>query len=252
MAKAQKQRANSVDPAEVEQFSRIADEWWNESGKFAPLHRMNPCRIEYIVDIVMNNRREKESKSYTSLKGISLLDIGCGGGLIAEPMARLGAKVTAIDASERNIEVAKLHAEKSSLKINYKNTTAEDMADNKTRFDVVLALEIIEHVNNPAEFIASCCKLLTPDGIIIMSTINRTMKAYGMAIIGAEYIMRWLPIGTHNYNKFIKPSEMARAIENTDTKVIDSKGMIFNPLNKKWSLSDNDLSVNYLMCGQKK
>jgi 2-polyprenyl-6-hydroxyphenyl methylase/3-demethylubiquinone-9 3-methyltransferase len=235
--------ASTVDNEEIERFSRIADEWWNEKGKFAPLHSMNPVRIEYIRNQIINN--------FGKIDSISLLDIGCGGGLISEPMARLGAKVTAIDASEKNIAIANLHAKKSGLDINYIHTTAEELATTGAKFDVVLSLEIIEHVSDINLFIKSACTLLKPNGIIIVSTLNRTAKSYAFAIIGAEYIMRMLPIGTHTWSKFLRPSELCRPLEENNIEVSQLTGMVMNPITWKWHLDSKDLSVNYLVTGKK-
>ncbi|MEK6746703.1 MAG: bifunctional 2-polyprenyl-6-hydroxyphenol methylase/3-demethylubiquinol 3-O-methyltransferase UbiG [Pseudomonadota bacterium] len=235
--------SSSVDAEEIERFSRIADEWWNVNGKFAPLHSMNPVRIEYI--------RDKIIKHFGAMDSLSLLDIGCGGGLIAEPMARLGAKVTAIDASQKNIAVASLHAEKMGLDIDYRCTTAEELAASGAVFDVVLSLEIVEHVSDIDLFIKSACKLLKTGGIIILSTLNRTVKSYGLAIIGAEYIMRLLPIGTHTWNKFLRPSELCNLLEQNQIEIDELMGMVMNPITWKWRLDSKDLAVNYLVVGKR-
>ncbi|MEQ1704653.1 MAG: bifunctional 2-polyprenyl-6-hydroxyphenol methylase/3-demethylubiquinol 3-O-methyltransferase UbiG [Rickettsiales bacterium] len=237
-------QGSSVDAEEIERFSRIAEEWWDTGGKFAPLHSMNPVRIEYIKDMII--------KHFVAMDSLSLLDIGCGGGLIAEPMARLGAKVTAIDASEKNIKVAGLHAEKMGLAIDYRCTTAEDLATSGASFDVVLSLEIVEHVADIDLFIKSACKLLKPDGIIILSTLNRTVKSYALAIVGAEYIMRMLPVGTHTWNKFLRPSELCRLLEQNQIEIDELMGMVMNPISWKWRLDSKDLAVNYLVVGKKK
>lgn len=234
---------STINPEEVEKFSRIADEWWDPKGKFAPLHRINPLRIEYIKQQVLLHQKP--------LAGLSLLDIGCGGGLIAEPMTTLGATVTAIDASEKNIAVAGLHAEKSGLAIDYQCMTAEALAAQGNTFDVVLALEIIEHVANVELFIQSVMQLIKPGGIAILSTMNRTAKAYALAIVGAEYVLRWLPTGTHDWHKFVKPSEMKHAIEANGGCVIHTTGMVMNPLTFEWRLKEQDLSVNYLLVAEK-
>ncbi len=234
---------STIDNEEIERFSRIADEWWNVKGKFAPLHSMNPVRIEYIRDTIL--------KHFGAINSLSLLDIGCGGGLIAEPMARLGAKVTAIDASEKNIAVASLHAEKMALDIDYRCTTAEDLAKTETRFDVILSLEIVEHVADINLFIKSACELLKPNGIIILSTLNRTTKSYALAIVGAEYIMRLLPVGTHTWNKFLRPSELCHTLEENQIEVTELMGIVMNPLSWKWRLDSKDLAVNYLVVGKK-
>jgi 2-polyprenyl-6-hydroxyphenyl methylase / 3-demethylubiquinone-9 3-methyltransferase len=235
--------SSSVDAEEVERFSRIAEQWWDERGKFAPLHSMNPVRIKYI--------KNTATRHFGAMDSLSLLDIGCGGGLISEPMVRLGAKVTAIDASDKNIKVARLHAEKMGLAIDYRCTTAEDLAENGEQFDVVLSLEIVEHVADTNLFIKSACKLLKPNGIIILSTLNRTAKSYALAIVGAEYIMRLLPVGTHTWNKFLRPSELCGLLEQNEIEIDELMGMVMNPISWKWKLDSKDLSVNYLVVGKK-
>lgn len=244
------QQPTSIDPDEVEQFSRIAEEWWDESGKFKPLHDINPTRIGYIKQHICEHFG-KDVDSIRPFSGLKLLDIGCGGGLICEPMTRLGADVSGVDASEKNIKTAALHAEQSGLEIDYRASTAESLVENKEQFDVVLALEIIEHVVDPDAFIASCSNLVKPDGVLIMSTINRTAKSYAMAIIGAEYILRLMPRGTHDWKKFVKPSEMRRAMESSGLEIVNTSGMVMNPLKWEWRISDTDIDVNYLMIGKK-
>lgn len=239
---------SSIDPDEVEQFSRIADEWWDESGKFKPLHDINPVRIGYIKAQLCHHFG-LNAASIRALEGLSLLDIGCGGGLICEPMARMGAAVTGADASERNIKTASLHAQQSALSIDYHATTAEALVEQGAQFDVVLALEIVEHVADVQAFIDSCCALVKPGGLLVMTTMNRTAKAYAMAIVGAEYILRWLPRGTHDWKKFVRPSEMAAGFERNGLRIADMTGMAFNPLSRTWSLKASDLDVNYLMVG---
>ena len=234
----------TINPEEVAKFSAIADEWWNPRGKFAPLHRINPIRIDYIQSQILTHQKP--------LEGIRLLDIGCGGGLIAEPMAQLGAHISAIDASEKNIAVAKLHAQQSDLDINYQCTTAEALAKEGNQFDVVLALEIIEHVADVELFVESVMQLVKPGGIAIFSTMNRTAKAYALAIIGAEYILRWLPRGTHDWQKFVTPSELRRPVEAHGGQVTHTTGMVMHPLTFEWSLKEHDLSVNYLLTSKKK
>jgi len=243
----------TIDNEEIAHFSRIADEWWSETGKFAPLHRMNPLRIEYIRDKILKHFQPPTPKPQTPLTGISLLDIGCGGGLISEPMARLGASVTAIDAGEKNINVAKLHAQKSWLDIDYRCESAEELSANNPQplFDVILALEIIEHVADLELFIKAATALLKPNGLIILSTLNRTPKSYALAIIGAEYILRWLPIGTHTWKKFLRPSELVNLLENNNLDIREIMGMIFNPITKKWKLDARDLAVNYIVVATK-
>ena len=233
-----KAKNTTIDTEEIARFSRIADEWWNESGKFAPLHRMNPLRIEYILG--------KITKHFGQVSGIDLLDIGCGGGLIDEPMARLGAKVTAIDAGEKNIAIAKLHAENSGLDIDYQCTSVEEMTG---EFDVILALEIVEHIADLDLFMSAAAKLLKPNGLLICSTLNRTAKSYALAIIGAEYVLRWLPIGTHTWKKLLKPHELCRVLENNNLEISELIGMAYNPLTKNWRLDAKDLDVNFVVVG---
>lgn len=246
--------ATTVDDAEIARFSAIADEWWDVRGKFAPLHKLNPVRIEYLRNQVIRHFYgvgTADGESATPFNNLSLVDIGCGGGLIAEPMARLGATVTAIDASETNINVAALHAQQSGLTINYQATTAEALAASGAQFDVVLALEIIEHVSDIDLFYDALAALVKPGGILILSTLNRTAKSYAMGIVGAEYILRWLPRGTHTWSKFIRPSEMARALGTRKFTVTDTSGLTFNPLNWTFRLEPKDLDVNYLMVAKK-
>lgn len=240
----------SIDPAEVAKFEAMAAEWWDEGGKFKPLHMMNPIRLDYIVTQIATEFA-RDRRGPRPLDGLRLLDIGCGGGLVAEPMARLGAAVTGADAAEANIAVARIHAEQQGLEIDYRATTAESLAADGTAFDVVLALEIVEHVADPAAFLATCAQLLKPGGLLIASTLNRTPQSFAAAIIGAEWIMRWLPRGTHEWRRFITPDELAGMAEQAGLVVIDRAGMVFNPLLWDWRLSDRDLSVNYTLSARK-
>jgi len=257
--------AGTADPEEVERFSRLAGQWWDPEGKFRPLHRINPLRIGYIRDWTARHfeaagggRRaagEKESSFLTPrpapLAALSLLDIGCGGGLVCEPMARLGAAVTGIDAAEKNIGVARTHAEQSGLSIDYRCMTAEALAETGAQFDVVLALEIVEHVADVTLFVEQCARLVKPGGLFFLSTINRTLRAYGLAIFGAEYILRWLPRGTHTFEKFLRPSEVHAHLRKAGLSVIDMQGMVFRPLRNEWTLTPEDVSVNYLLAARK-
>ena len=236
--------STTINKEEIQKFSKLADEWWDVNGKFKPLHMFNPIRIEYITDNIKKYYKIKSNKS-NSLEGLKILDIGCGGGLISEPMARLGAKVTGIDASEKNIEVAKLHSKKSNLQINYLSCSPENLND-LNEYDVILNLEIVEHVENVNLYINSCYKLLKNKGLMFTATLNRTLTSYIKAIIGAEYILRWLPIGTHDWNKFIKPEELEKTLSQQKFLTVDIKGMKFNPFSKKWKIS-SDLSVNYII-----
>ena len=238
----------TINKEEIQKFSNLSDEWWDVEGKFKPLHMFNPIRIEYIVEKIKQHfdNNDENNKNFHNL---NILDIGCGGGLISEPMARLGAKVTGIDASNKNIEVAKLHSKKSNLKIRYLNKSPEQL-DEIEKFDVILNLEIVEHVADVDLYIRSCFKLLKKGGIMFTATINRTLTSYVKAIIGAEYILRWLPIGTHDWNKFIKPEELEKKLVNQKFKTLDIKGLNFNPILSKWKKSEN-LSVNYIICSEK-
>lgn len=247
-------RASTINADEVAQFSAIAEEWWDERGKFAPLHRLNPARLGYIRQVIEAHFGKvcgPEGDSATPLKNLTLADIGCGGGLICEPMARLGAQVTGVDASERNIGVAGAHAEGSGLRIDYRATTAEALAEAGMQFDVVLALEIIEHVDEIDLFYDALTALVKPGGLLILSTMNRTAKAYAMAVIGAEYVLRWLPRGTHDWKKFIRPSEMASALSRRGLAVQPAMGLVFHPLKGSFSLDPTDLDVNYLLAATK-
>jgi 2-polyprenyl-6-hydroxyphenyl methylase/3-demethylubiquinone-9 3-methyltransferase len=242
--------ASTVDAEEIERFSRIASEWWNPEGKFKPLHRINPLRIGYIRDHACRHFN-KNTENPAPLEGLSLLDIGCGGGLMAEPMCRLGTSVTAIDASEKNIKVASTHAQQGGLSIDYRATTAEALLETGVRFDIVLALEIIEHVADVEAFLSAACGLLKPGGLLVCSTLNRTLKSYALAIVGAEYVLRWLPVGTHQWKKFLRPSEICRPMRQNGVETIDMQGMVMNPLNWQWRWDEKDLSVNYIVVGKK-
>ncbi len=235
--------STTINKEEIQKFSRLADEWWDVSGKFKPLHMFNPIRIEYITETIKKYYKLKSKVNF--LEGLKILDIGCGGGLISEPMSRLGAEVTGIDASKKNIEVAKLHSKKSSLEINYLNTSPEKL-DELEKYDIILNLEIVEHVENVNLYIKSCHKLLKKNGLMFTATLNRSLTSYIKAIVGAEYILRWLPIGTHDWNKFIKPEELEKILSEENFSTLNIKGLKFYPLIKKWKKS-NDLSVNYII-----
>lgn len=236
----------SVDPAEMAHFEKMAEDWWNPTGKFKPLHIMNGCRTRFIKeDICAHFSRDPDAAE--PLKGLHILDIGCGGGLLCEPMARLGATVTGIDALEKNVKTAKTHAEQSGLDIDYRFGAVETMIENKKmHFDVVLNMEVIEHVNDPAEFMKTCAHMVGPGGLLFCSTINRTAKAFTMAIFGAEYVMRWLPKGTHQYAKFLKPNELVRMLKDAGLAPDTPQGMVLNPLTNVWKISD-DTGVNYVI-----
>lgn len=240
----------TVDPAEVAKFEAMAAEWWDPTGKFKPLHMMNPVRLDYITNQIAAEFG-RDLNDVEPFKGLRLLDIGCGGGLLSEPMARLGATVIGADAAPRNIPVAQLHAEQMGLDIDYRNCTAESLADAGEQFDVVLNMEVVEHVADPLAYLTACQQLLKPGGLMVASTMNRNPKSYMVAIIGAEHIMRWLPKGTHEWSKFITPDELADLIATAGLNVVDRMGMVFNPLGWSWSLSARDLSVNYAMTSVK-
>jgi len=236
---------STIDTDEVARFSALADQWWDAEGDFAPLHKFNPVRLRFIRDQLCQHFR-RDPAAERPLEGLRLLDIGCGGGLIAEPMARLGARVTGADASTRNIEVAKIHARRSGLDINYRVTTAEDLVAEGARFDVILNLEVVEHVAAPDRFIAACAELLTPGGLMVLATLNRTAKAFALAIVGAEYVLGWLPRGTHDWRKFVRPEELRAMLEQAGLRVDEPVGLQYSPLNDRWSLT-SDCSVNYMM-----
>ena len=239
---------STINKEEIQKFSDIAEEWWDVKGKFKPLHLFNPIRIEYIIEKIKRHFKINNNQNDV-LKSLKILDIGCGGGLISEPMARLGGMVTGIDASKKNIKVADLHAKKNNLKIRYLNKSPENFEEYE-KFDVILNLEIVEHVEDLKLYIRSCNQLLKKNGIMFTATLNRTFVSYIKAIIGAEYILGWLPIGTHDWNKFIKPEELEKTLQNYNFKTLDITGLEFNPLLSKWKRSDN-LSVNYIICSLK-
>lgn len=237
---------SSIDPAEVERFSRIAAEWWDPHGKFAPLHRFNPVRLAFIRDQVLY-RFQRDPAAAAPFEGLRLLDIGCGGGLLSEPMARLGFAVTGVDASERNIGTASTHAAEQGLAIDYRASTAEALLEaGEPPFDVILNMEVIEHVADPGEYLRDCARLLKPGGLMIVATLNRTLKALALAKIGAEYVLRWLPRGTHDWSKFLKPDEIRDFLSGAPVVVDGPFGVVFNPLNGRWTESA-DADVNYMM-----
>jgi len=234
--------SSTINKLEIAKFSKIAAEWWSPNGKFKPLHKFNPIRIKYLKENIIEHFKLKQTNS--PLKGLNILDIGCGGGLLSEPITRLGAKVTAIDASKKNIQVAKFHAKKNNLKINYLCSSPEKLNLNK-KFDVVLNMEIVEHVEDLNFFIKKSSNLLKKNGLMFIATLNKTFKSYMFAIVGAEYVLRWLPIGTHDWEKFVKPDNLVSLAINSNLKLKKLSGMKFNPIIDKWSLS-NDKSVNYI------
>ena len=233
---------NSVNKKEIEKFSKMAAEWWDPSGKFKPLHKFNPIRIQYIKENIISNFKLKIKKK--PLDKINILDIGCGGGLLSEPMTRLGANITGIDASSKNINIAKHHAKKNNLKINYICSSPEKLKIKK-KFDVILNMEIVEHVDDINFFINSCSKLLKKNGLMFVATLNKTLKSYMFAIIGAEYVLRWLPIGTHDWEKFVKPEDLKNILHKNNLKLEKLDGMNFNIIKDEWSVS-SDTSINYI------
>ena len=233
----------TINKDEIQKFSKLAEEWWDVEGKFKPLHRFNPIRIEHILELCSNNFGF-DLKNNKPLKNLKILDIGCGGGLISEPMARLGAEVTGIDASSKNIEIAKIHSKKSNLNIKYLNCSPEKMSD-KNKFDIVLNLEVVEHVENLDLYLQSCSKLIKSGGLMFTATLNRTFTSYIKAIIGAEYILKWLPIGTHDWNKFLKPEDLINICKNNSLNLNNLIGVKFDILKNEWIVS-NDKSINYL------
>ncbi|MCA8881497.1 MAG: bifunctional 2-polyprenyl-6-hydroxyphenol methylase/3-demethylubiquinol 3-O-methyltransferase UbiG [Rhodobacteraceae bacterium] len=236
--------AGSVDPGEIAKFEAMAAEWWDPNGKFRPLHMLQPCRLDYVTRQIAAEF-DRDLTAERPFSGLRLIDIGCGGGLLSEPMARLGAVVTGVDAAARNIPVAEVHARQSGLDIDYRHATAEDLAAGDERFDVVLAMEVIEHVADPAAFMATCRTLLKSGGLILLSTLNRNPKSFVMGIVGAEYVMRWLPRGTHDWRRFITPDELFEMIVAAGLEPLDRKGFVFNPLRWEFAISERDLSVNY-------
>ena len=238
---------DSVDEQEIQQFSKDSSHWWDENGPFAPLHRLNPVRLSYIKGQICAHYG-RDFDALDALKGLDILDVGCGGGLVCEPLVRLGANATGADADAQAIDVAKAHAKESGLKIKYENKPAEQI---KKQFDVVLALEIIEHVTAPADFVESIAGLVKPGGLVIFSTLNRNPKSFLLGVIAAEYILRWVPKGTHSWNKFIKPSELSRFARAAGLKAHDVTGLMFNPLKDEFALSDTDIDVNYLLSAKK-
>ena len=239
----------SIDRREVDQFAQQANDWWDPHGPFRPLHQIGPVRLAYIRDTAVRHF-QVDSPGLKPLRGLTCLDVGCGGGLISEPLARMGGKVTAIDPAPENIATAKAHAEKSSLDIDYRATTAEAVEADGERFDLVTCLEVIEHVTDPKAFVATLAALVRPGGLLVMSTINRTPKSYLLAIVGAEYVLRWLPVGTHQWDKFVRPRELRDDMAAAGFTRFGAMGLVYNPLEDRWSLSD-DTDVNYMAAGWK-
>ncbi|OUS13932.1 bifunctional 3-demethylubiquinol 3-O-methyltransferase/2-polyprenyl-6-hydroxyphenol methylase [Rhodospirillales bacterium 47_12_T64] len=240
----------TVDPQEISKFAAMADEWWDPLGKFKPLHQLNPVRIRYIRDHLAK-RHGRDIKQITPLKGLTILDIGCGGGLLSEPLTRLGATVTSIDASHRNIEIAHLHAEDVGLKMDYRHMTAEDLVETGAKYDAVINMEVIEHVADVETYTTSCAALVKPGGVMFGSTLNRTKKSYLLAIIGAEYLLRWVPKGTHEWKKFLRPSEFVDVLRRNGLETLDLMGIVYNPVLDKWFHDARDLDVNYMLVAEK-
>lgn len=242
---------STANPDEIARFTAMADEWWDPRGKFRPLHQINPLRTRFITQNACRHFALDES-SEKPLKGLDIVDVGSGGGILSEQMAALGANVTGIDAGAKNVEIAKIHARQSGLDINYRNMVPEDLVTEGSRFDIVLNMEIIEHVTDPKVFMAASSQLLKENGVMVLSTLNRTVKSLLLAKIGAEYILRWLPRGTHTWSKFLKPSELVHLIRPHGLEFSDIAGVIYNPLKDEWSISKNDLDVNYMAFAEKK
>lgn len=243
-------QTTSINDDEVARFSAMADEWWDPSGKFKPLHKFNPVRLAYIRDQVISHFKLDET-ARQPFTGLRFLDIGCGGGLLCEPMARLGAEITGADASEKNIRIAEVHAAQSELKIDYRATTAEAMVDAGEQFDVVLNMEVVEHVADMPFYMKSCADLVKPGGLMFVATINRTAKAFALAIFGAERVLRWLPKGTHTYEKLVTPEELITQLTRNNMRLKDKTGVTYSPLQDNWRKS-RDMSVNYMVLGEKK
>ena len=240
-----KARATSIDHAEVARFSRHAADWWDARGPMAALHKFNPVRLAYIRDKAAE-RFGRDPKKLDCLKGLRMLDIGCGGGILSEPLARLGAQMVGADPSKENIAVASAHAQESGVAVDYRATTAEDLAAAGERFDVVLAMEVVEHVVDVGAFVATCAAMVKPGGLMIAATLNRTLKSFALAIVGAEYVLRWLPRGTHQWDKFVTPNELERAFEDGGLQVTAERGVVYNPFADRWQLS-SDMDVNYML-----
>ncbi len=248
---ATKSKGTTANPDEIARFTAMAQAWWDPNGKFRPLHQLNPVRIQFIRDHVCQHFG-LDAKADLPFKGLDVLDVGCGGGLLSEPMARLGANMTSIDAGEKNIEIAKIHAAQSGLDIDYRNVLPEDLAEEGRKFDLVLNMEVIEHVADPELFMAASTSVLKDNGCMVLSTMNRNFKSLLLGKIAAEYVLRWLPVGTHDWKKFLKPSELARLVRPYGLEFTALNGVVYNPLKDKWSLSDKDLDVNYMAFAEKR
>lgn len=245
MAAATRQDGSTIDPAEVSRFEAISKDWWDPKGPMAVLHKFNPVRLSFVRDLACA-RFGRDTKTIRALEGLSLVDIGCGGGVLSEPLARLGATVTGLDPATGNVAVARAHAQATELEIDYRDETIEALVASGARFDIVLAMEVVEHVADVQAFVTACCEAVKPGGLLVMATLNRTLRSYALAIVGAEYVLRWLPRGTHNWKKFVTPDELADAIEAGGLRVGESRGVAYNPLTDRWSES-RDESVNYML-----
>jgi 2-polyprenyl-6-hydroxyphenyl methylase/3-demethylubiquinone-9 3-methyltransferase len=245
----EKAHFSTVDPGEVARFAALADDWWNLSGKMAPLHKFNPVRLAFIRDQACA-QFSRDAKRLDCLAGLSVLDIGCGGGIVAEPLARLRAQVTAIDPAAENVAAAKLHSEKNGLAIDYRAATIEEIVESGAAFDVVIASEVVEHVTNVDLFIGHAAKAVKPGGLLVVTTINRTLKSFALAIVGAEYLLRWLPVGTHSWNKFVTPGEIDRAIESSGLEVVEESGIIYDLMHDRW-IASSDMDVNYMLAAER-
>jgi 2-polyprenyl-6-hydroxyphenyl methylase/3-demethylubiquinone-9 3-methyltransferase len=243
-------RRRSVDPTEIEKFSALAEEWWDPDGKMKPLHALNPLRLAFLRDQAVA-RFGLDASAIRPLAGLKVLDIGCGGGLLSEPLARLGAEVTGIDAAEPNLRLAEVHAEQQGLEIDYRLSTAEELAATGAQYDLVVSLEVLEHVADVDAFLEACCSLVRPGGGLALATLNRTTKAFLLAIVGAEYLLRWLPRGTHDWNRFLRPSEIAAVLRRGGLEVTLATGVAYNPLTDSWRLAPRDLDVNYMLFAAK-
>lgn len=241
----------NLDPEEVARFERMAKEWWDANGKFRPLHQIGPARLEFTRDQLVHHFDLPQAAPLKPLDGLTILDVGCGGGLISEPLTRMGANVTGIDPGALNIAVARAHAEAQGLEIDYRTTTVQDLGETGGLYDAVVCLEVVEHVPDVEAFIAALTRLIRPGGAVILSTINRTIKSYALAIVGAEYILRWLPVGTHQWERFVTPDELSQALIKAGLSTGAFTGLVYNPFQDAWSLAPNDTSVNYLACGAK-
>lgn len=243
-------KPNTIDQNQIDHFARDSADWWNENGAFKPLHRLNPVRLGFIRDTIVDHF-DLDNSRIRALEGLTILDIGCGGGLVSEPLSRLGAAMTGMDADAQAIETAQSHAAENGASVDYVCGAAEDLVEQNRKFDVVLALEIIEHTASPEEFVSLCSSLVREGGLVIFSTLNRNWKSYALGIVAAEYLLRWVPPGTHEWKRFVKPSELTEMAENEDLSLIDVKGMIFNPIKNEFSIHPHDLDVNYFLVAEK-